>query len=221
MHQRNRADDGQPQPVVHVAANARRVDAVEAFKQPAQVLGGDGFALVGDGDDGKSPLLLQQYRNGAARDGVARTVFKQVSQRAMEQPPVNLRPHFSGNLNGQIVFHKRRFDVFRRFQSFFPQRHFAQLGSVLSGLSVGQEQHVVDDRGHAFQLFQVRLQQFFQFLYAAFASQRQLGLTNQIGERGAQLMRHVGVKALQLPPGHFLARQHAIERLRQVAQFGR
>jgi hypothetical protein len=89
------------------------------------------------------------------------------------------------------------------------------------GTAVGlrEEQHVVDQHRHALHLLEVGQQRLAQRLGRALARQRQLGLADEVGQRRAQLVRDVGVEALELRIGLLEPRHQRVELLDPGQQF--
>jgi hypothetical protein len=65
-------------------------------------------------------------------------------------------------------------------------------------IGLREKEHVLHDASHALQFFQVRPEHLAQFFGTASPAQRQFGAADQGGQRGAQLMRHIGIESFEL-----------------------
>ena len=77
-------DDGEAEAGAAVFAGAVLVDAVEAFEEAGEVLGGDAAAAVGDGEDGVAVFGFEAEGDGGGA-GVAEGVGEEVDEGLLEE----------------------------------------------------------------------------------------------------------------------------------------
>jgi hypothetical protein len=75
----------------------------------------------------------------------------------VEQSSVDVRGDVALNIQ-RAVFQQKRVQHTPLFSGFLPQGHLRKLGSMFTRMGMGQEQHVVNDRRHAFKFFQIGTQ---------------------------------------------------------------
>ncbi len=225
VHARHRLHDGQPQPVAMVLAAvvACGIDAVEPVEQVLQMLLVDGCARVRHGDPRRGSLFAQRDGNLCPRLRMLYGVLQQVRHGAAEQrafqPRLGQHVALDGDLRARLVEHElEELDGLAHFlrhgREHQPGRHFAAVGTR-------EEQHVVDDGAHALQVFEVGLQHLLELARAALARQRHLRAADEVGQRRAQLVRHVGVERFELAVGLFEPVQCTVEGLGQRREFDR
>ena len=221
MHQRNRLDDRQPQPMVIAAVAARSIDPVEALEQTRQVLAGNRRAGVGDANADLMLFGLDPYLNDLPGLGVLHRVAQQIDQRPAQMRDLDPHLRIAADLHLNLGVFKNEIQVFQGRRHFIRQRGGGQFGRLAALVGAGEEQHVVDDRTQSLKLFEVRLQHFEIMLGRTSAGQRDLGLADQVGQWRAQFVGDVGVERFKARVGLLDPLQRGVERVDELIQFRR
>ncbi|MNH31715.1 hypothetical protein D3C79_921090 [compost metagenome] len=125
----------------------------------------------------------------------------------------------AADLDPYLRILENEIQVFQGRGHFLGQRGGRQFGRLAALVGAGKEQHVIDDGAQSLELFKVRLQHLEIMLCRAPASQGNLGLADQVGQRRAQFMGDIGVERFQSRVGLFDPLQRRVERVDELVQF--
>ncbi len=152
-------------------------------------------------------------------DGVLQQVRHRAAEERALQPGLGLHVALDDDLGTRLVEHE--LEELDGLAHFLRHRREYQPGRHLATVGAREKKHVVDDGAHPFQVFEVGLQHLLELAGAALARERHLRAADEVGQRRAQLVRHVGVEGFELAVGFFEPAQRAVECFGQRREFHR
>ncbi len=197
-----------------LAFAARRIGTIEPVEQARQALGRNRRTLVLHAQ--ASVAETDTYL--AAIGGEAQGVVQQVGQHPPQHAAVAGQAQAAFAQQADVAVFRQRLVELQQRVDFRAQVQGLAAGRQQAVVGLGQQQHVVDHRGEPFQLLEVAVQGLAIILQRAWAGQYHLGLGQQTGERGAQLVGDVGGERREALEGFFQARQHGVQLAGQPAQ---
>ncbi len=93
------------------------------------------------------------------------------------------------------------------------ERHFHETRRAFALIGTREKQHVVDDRAHVFELFEIRLQRMTQFVDGTIARQRHFRLADENGDRRVQFVRDIRIERFEPPISVIDTFERAVESL--------
>ena len=207
--------------MIFAAIRARLFRPVETVEQMIESRRVDSLTWVRHRDAHLVLMARNRHRDRVAGRAVLDRVHQQIGTGAAEQRAIDRCERIAARHGAHLRLVERNLEKLQRARHFRGKRHFDEPRGALTLVGPREEQHVVDDPAHAFELFQIRLQRVAQIFYRAVAGQCDLGLTDQNRHRCAQFVRHVCIERLEPAVSAVEPLQCAIEGVGQVVQFMR